>query len=385
MSDEELCWIDEASERPAIEAVRASLGSQLEGLPADLCDDLQIARFLRGRENDPEQAAEVMAQGVAYRRELIATEPFKALRSKIADAESVDMRLLPHADRMLTLIPLRILEGCSINGLPMMINVARLMDLDACEPLINEETFLEDFKVFLKGLLEQRAVVLHNISHKQHRMAKFVDVRDANQIGIAKILRLCSSHSMKVLGTMKELFTVVQDYYPELIHKVVAFNIPDKLATVINLFSSLLNDRMRSKIRILPIGAPFDEMSGIMQAGALWSWVDFAARGAQLDFSSLIVPEGSQEYTVRWLEKGQTCNWVVTCLEGPDVGFLYAFLSSREVGGAEGRKHSCEEVKVYNGSPHEGSWTATEAGVLWLCINNVFSWFTPKTISLSFD
>merc|ERR1719330_1899982 len=117
-----------------------------------------------------------------------------------------------------------------------------------------------------------------------------------------------------------------------------------------------------------------------MDARALWSWVHTATQNARVDFSNVIVPEGTEEYTVQWLEKGETCSWEVTCLEDTDsILVQHAFLPARVAEEDVLKEQACEkeEVTVLLGEPQKGSWTASEPGALWLSLNNVTSWWSP--------
>merc|ERR1711971_104010 len=102
---EDLAWIHEESERAPIDAVRGTLrealGSQLDDLPADLVDDLQICRFLRGHNNNPHQAAVFMTRAIEYRRNLIGRDCFSKLRAAIGSNTHIDLQLVPHAEKLL--------------------------------------------------------------------------------------------------------------------------------------------------------------------------------------------------------------------------------------------------------------------------------------------
>ena len=45
------------------------------------------------------------------------------------------------------------------------------------------------FDLFFRGTLEQRALVLHNLSVAQRRMVKFYEVRDFNAVWISELMR----------------------------------------------------------------------------------------------------------------------------------------------------------------------------------------------------
>lgn len=381
-----LHWIDEDTERGRIEAVRAQLGSKLTGLPDDLCDDLQICRFLRGHSNDPKIAAEFMDKALAFRSALIEKDDIKQIRSKLAGALKFDLSLLPHAEQILEMVPLRDVEGSSTEGLPITLTASRLVDIERFNKLGEEGD--RHLSEFFQGMTEMRALVLHNLSHAQHRMVKILDIRDMTQASITKLL----TEGRGLIVKLKEQISKVQNYYPEIVHQSCMFNTPSTFAKLFAVVSTVLNERMKAKVRLHPLGTRFQEFASVLQARAVYSWLHQATAG--VDFSSgATVANSSVEYQVRWLEKGDSCRLSVS-VEDLDIKVHCIFLpqDAASRNGYQGANEaifrdaatiSSEEVTVLPKEPYETNFVADCSGVLILCFDNYSSWWNAKTVTLS--
>ena len=152
-------------------------------------------------------------------------------------------------------------------------------------------------------------------------------------VGLRPSVLRRTDHTLAALCVLQ-----VQDHYPELIHRALIFNAPpappavkrrepglpearaarrcgrvpparsammvpgqDPVATqrqafsqLFALFSSVLNARMRSKVRVLPLGGPLDEVARLLQPRAAWSW--FSQATAALDHRNLPVLNGTVEH-----------------------------------------------------------------------------------------
>ena len=93
------------------------------------------------------------------------------MRAAIGNSTVIDMSLLPHNERVLLCLPTRSLrEGVTREGaLPVVYAPLRRVDVDIFATLPDE--MLESF---LSAMLEQRALVLHNLSVAQQRIVKVV-------------------------------------------------------------------------------------------------------------------------------------------------------------------------------------------------------------------
>ena len=110
---------------------------------------------------------EYLRKALAYRLELIARPAIRELRERSQKATKLNFQTLPEG------IPLRSVEGLSTEGLPIVASVVRLVDFRALSEQKDEA--LEDF---LLAQLEQRGLVLHNLSHAQRRMVKYFEAQE---------------------------------------------------------------------------------------------------------------------------------------------------------------------------------------------------------------
>jgi hypothetical protein len=70
-----------------------------------------------------------MRLALSYRTELASSEPFRAMRAATLQANAIDLSVLPHADEVLRHLPLRAVEGATVDGLPVCLSVTRLFHL----------------------------------------------------------------------------------------------------------------------------------------------------------------------------------------------------------------------------------------------------------------
>ena len=113
----------------------------------------------------------VCPRGAQYRMQKMKEPAIAQMRAAIGDSTLIDMALLPHSERVLRCLPTRSLrEGVTREGaLPVVYAPLRRVDVDAFATLPDD--MLENF---LSAMLEQRALVLHNLSVAQQRVIKVV-------------------------------------------------------------------------------------------------------------------------------------------------------------------------------------------------------------------
>eukprot|EP00927_Polykrikos_kofoidii_P031258 TRINITY_DN26907_c0_g1_i1.p1 TRINITY_DN26907_c0_g1~~TRINITY_DN26907_c0_g1_i1.p1 ORF type:complete len:435 (-),score=67.51 TRINITY_DN26907_c0_g1_i1:32-1300(-) len=372
--EDQLRWPGDAEEQALIAKVREIVCDvDLSGLPEDVCDDLQIARFLRGNANDPQASAAFFSESVAYRRELQQDESIQAMRRGSANLDIPDLKLLPYADEMLRINPM-MMVGFTTSKLPVMVTCPRFLDFETFGDCVGKD--FPKYEAFLKGMLEQRALILHNLSHKQGRMAKFVDIRDFNQVPVTKLV----SHATNAMGKIKQFFSVVQNFYPEMNHKVFCYSAPSGVRLIFDLVSSFLNARMLSKIRIFSVGIQFDQMSQLLEARAIHVWFSEVAR--RLRFREIYIANGTQEYCGVWCEAGETCRWSCVLPDGTDIKLIRVFVPDKPTSNDDAN-FDMEEVTVAGSG--EGSYTPASAGVLAICLCNIASWWNAKTVTLKIN
>lgn len=367
----ELSWISDPEEVARIAAVREALGVQLQDLPADLCDDVTIARFLRGNNDDPAEAGEKLAEAVRYRKEVIMEPDIARMREAVQNQahDTFDLKLWETVADVHAVLPIFRIEGLTVGSeLPIMGVVPGNMDFDKVFEVFESGRF----KAFAKLHFEHRWLHIHKLSHKQRRMVKFTDVRDLNTSAYTLIAKV-----PRFVEALKQDVSSIMEHYPEMVHNMVIMGAPPTFSMIFGLISSLLNERMRAKFRIFARGAPFEEVARLMDARALWS---LTSQVYPEEISSMVVEAGRTVCAVRWLEQGETATWKFS-LEYRDIVFKHCFLPQAAKGVTP--EPVCNEQTVPSDSVQEGSYTAESPGVLWLCADNTSSMWTSKTVTLT--
>eukprot|EP00929_Paragymnodinium_shiwhaense_P069902 TRINITY_DN3532_c0_g1_i1.p1 TRINITY_DN3532_c0_g1~~TRINITY_DN3532_c0_g1_i1.p1 ORF type:complete len:502 (-),score=85.92 TRINITY_DN3532_c0_g1_i1:61-1566(-) len=365
--------LQDSSEAESLAALRLQLGAQLyaaNGCPADLRHDIGLLRFLRGNNGDVAITASLLAKAIEYRKDLASKSPYNKLLPQWARDTEVDMHKLPHADEVLQALPLRAIDGLSAGGLPILAICPKLVNFEA----LADPDFDAKLDTFFKAHLEQRAIVLHNLSLKQRRMVKFVDVRDLHGVSIPQML----ARGKSFISKLKGLIGVVKDYYPELIHQVVICNAPSAISLLINLISPILNERMRGKMKVFPVNDTLRAIADRLSAQAVWSWIQLAHPNTPL--SSLPLPRGGEEYAALWLHKRMKKTWRFS-VEGKDARLRYAFVPLPD------GKACCpglSETQAFADKPVGGTFVSPSEGVLVFALSNATGW-TERTVSLELD
>ena len=102
-----------------------------------------------------------MRLALSYRTELATAEPFRTMRAATLQASAIDLSVLPHADEVLRHLPLRAVEGATMDGLPVCLSVTRLFHFRA---LTDGTVDDERLDLFFRAMIEQRALVCHQLS-----------------------------------------------------------------------------------------------------------------------------------------------------------------------------------------------------------------------------
>ena len=190
--DSDLEWIKEGAERGEVDAVQAALAAEFEGWPAafptDLTHDINVARFLRGHGGQASRAIPVMIGAVRYRSELFNEPAVRQMRETIGQGTFADPLHVPHFDELQDILPNRCVPGAAAGALPLSVSPIRQADLMMLADGANAERDAK-FDLFFRCTLEQRALVLHNLSVAQRRMVKFYEVRDFNAVWISELMR----------------------------------------------------------------------------------------------------------------------------------------------------------------------------------------------------
>ena len=235
-----LDWLDDG-ERELIGWMRSSLANELASAPVELRHDHQFARFLRGHGHNVERATEKMRGALRFRTALAAKEPYRSCHAAAPGRTAIDLTVLPHAEWVLRYLPVRTVEGTTADELPLSLSVTRLFDFEQ-RLSAGKDAQVDEF---LTAMIEQRALVVHNLSVKQQRLVKCVDLRDLTGTSVKEII----TRGRHTLAKMQRFISTVQDHYPELIHRAFVFNAPSAFSQLFALISPILNERMRSKAR----------------------------------------------------------------------------------------------------------------------------------------
>jgi hypothetical protein len=172
--------------------VQAALSAEFEGWPAayptDLTHDINVARFLRGHGGQASRAIPVMIGAVRYRSELFNEPAVRQMRETIGQGTFADPLHVPHFDELQDILPNRCVPGAAAGALPLSVSPIRQADLMMLADGANAERDAK-FDLFFRCTLEQRALVLHNLSVAQRRMVKFYEIRDFNAVWVSELMR----------------------------------------------------------------------------------------------------------------------------------------------------------------------------------------------------
>lgn len=394
--DDDLLWI-QPSEKAQITQVHAALTAELRGwpdqYPPDLTHDISVARFLRGHGGLAQNAIPFMVEAIRYRSALLEDPAVRDMRAAIGDSTFSGIEQLPHYEELQDFLPNRCIRGVATDGLPISVSPIRQADLRAMAG--GDDASLDaKFETFFRCTLEQRALVLHNLSVQQSRMVKFFEVRDFNAVWISEILR----HGQQLLSKVRALMGALQSHYPEMLHRVIIAHAPSSFSNLFALISPVLNERMLAKVAVFPPSTPFAQLYEHLDARAIHSWHALLQR--TVDWSKLLAIEvrplpahrtrpppqpfprpshsqaGAMEATTRWLEAGEELGWSVEVRQGA-LTVKSRFVAAAYVPGRGGEGTYAETSEdVAARGPCEGRTRATEAGVLWLCLDNSASWVT---------
>ena len=144
--------------------------------------------------------------------------------------------------------------------------------------------------------------------------------------------------------------------------------------------SSLLNDRMRAKIKVLPAAAPLSELAPLLEPRALVSWAKLL-EPRPVDWTADVpIIHGACEFTARWLEPHEAVTWCVSLVSGSSVQ-----LTVSSVTGGRGSEIKVEQLhSAVLTQTATGKYVAgAEGGALWLVADNTESWMYDMAIRLS--
>lgn len=367
--DSELSWPTDAELEQAA-MLRAQV--DLSGCPEDVSHDLNLVRFLRGNGYDLDLSRTKMQDMVNFRRSNEIAD-LAAIRAALGEPATMreDMRDIPHATELLAWAPFQLQTMGSKDGLPMMFVQPRYVDAERLGALSAEV-----FGAFMIGMFEHRSMLLHKMSIEQHRMVKVLDVRDLTDVGVTDIF----TKVVPILKQVKNVLSVVQDFYPEVIHRAVIINAPSTFANVFSIVSVLLNERMKSKISILGPTTPFPEVAAPFSSAGMREWLDyqpsFMSERPKSEFEEIAVGASAMTWHHIWLPAaGASCTWLAKVAAKNIRVAGYSLEEGKEL-------QLISEVKVEAGEDHTGRFEAPAPCCFVIVLDNASSWFTGKDVSL---
>eukprot|EP00656_Telonema_subtile_P000899 TRINITY_DN10431_c0_g1_i1.p1 TRINITY_DN10431_c0_g1~~TRINITY_DN10431_c0_g1_i1.p1 ORF type:complete len:364 (-),score=96.30 TRINITY_DN10431_c0_g1_i1:153-1244(-) len=276
------------SELQDIAELRSML-PQLQDEPPHICSDVNMLRNLRGF-GSVDAAASKLQSMLSWRREsaellegVIANTP--------ADMYQGDTSALPYAEQLNSIIPLKMLAGSSRDGLPMNCLYVSQLDLNLFSAISEEQ-----FEAFIITFMEQRGIVLHNLSERQGQGVQYAEMRDVDLLAITDLLS-----SPRILKRLKSVFAKIQTYYPETTKSIHIVHPPSTYSALFKVISTFMNQRQVDKITVAEAGNCIPMLATVMTHESLFSWVRI--RGNQA--GALNLAKGQTRYLAERVEEGQ--------------------------------------------------------------------------------
>merc|ERR1719396_332708 len=130
---------------------------------------------------------------------------------------------------------------------------------------------------FVISASEQWCIVLHNLSMKQHRMVKVVEVRDCTAMPMSSFLRLISKfrHVLPVASM-----------YPELVHRVVLLNATSAVFSCVAMFKKLeqrlvKREKREDKARLV-LQCDWEKVAQLLSARGVCEWANIVGEGPEI-------------------------------------------------------------------------------------------------------
>lgn len=352
--EKDLRWVDETEE---LVALKAELGSDLEGLPADIVSDVALARFLRGKKGS--LTPDFVRSALKYRRELIERDDVAQYRATISADELPNRANNPYivaGAEGRTALEWR---GWAKDGMPVRsVSVRALLNAAGNNPdgeLAMKASDLEE---------EATSLFLHKCSEKQQKMVKSWMVID-----------FCGANAGELLMNIVPLVTKGAskhgEHYVETTYRILLLNCPATISAVVSAVSVALSTRQRSKIIICPAPTPLHDLARFAPDTVL-QMISALEASNPVDSMSSTLPAGQHEFVARRVPKGHLLKWSVEV--DTDLLISHAFLTM------DGTPKAEEQRIEEHGT---GKFTAPGDGVWCLCLNNYESWQATKQVDLN--
>lgn len=333
-------------------------------------DEVVLYRFLRGYKFNVEAAAQALERRLTFVKE-------KEIHSFKHQAYQSTQMKFPHAERVVALIPHNIDHDKDKLGNPISIERTALCDPETLVANLS----LPDFE-------------LYHLWHVEHKYAKLNELCRLNDriYGTTKIMDLDGLSSKHMhrggINYLRHILKISQDFYPEMLHRLIIINAPRIFPLIYGLIKPLLNERTLSKLIIL--GSNYkEEISKYIDDQVLPEFLGgqcncpggCVATKTSASFETENISRGSK--FTRSLDiphAGAVAAWTFSVAD-KDIGFSAVFTPTSSTSSIEVAAYT----RFNSGLKHSGDYIAPEAGTLVLTFDNSFSFWNSKTIYYQAD
>mmetsp|Transcript_40937 Transcript_40937/g.65389 ORF Transcript_40937/g.65389 Transcript_40937/m.65389 type:complete len:260 (+) Transcript_40937:2-781(+) len=213
--------------------------------------------------------------------------------------------------------------------------------------------------------MELRSRVLDELSSEKQRLIKVVQIRDLR--GLTPSFYMSIVRNARLLGRIKTVISTSMKGHPESIDTSWLLNVPGFFPAIWGLFSPLMNDNMRSKIRI--VAFPHDPQILVDVGGldVLLAMTQLSAEGLPCPGSrnALVQAGNFLDLAIR-LSCGDRLNWDWT---GLDLEF-----SCTEFKGTDGVDNCINVVQARRMNEHRGVYIASSSSICVFRWSNIHAW-----------
>ena len=251
----------------------------------------------------------------------------------------------------------------------------------------------EKYLEMLMNYNEMMRLSMEMMSLEQKRLVRFHTVIDLGGLGVKHM-------APKAVTVFKSMADVLADNYPEVVHKMLVINAPWIFASLYSLLKPWIPAETQNKITI--VGADYRATLDALMPRAEWpvlyggnvptakhlvlprSFDPTACVGASVDDvrTAIAIGAGSAEKHAVYLRAGASCAYTVV-VDERDIDFSVEFVPGAEEGAAsKGAAVVLQAPSRITGtaSMGVGEHAATEAGTLYLCFDNAYSWMRSKSV-----
>eukprot|EP00746_Dinoflagellata_sp_MGD_P056455 gnl/MRDRNA2_/MRDRNA2_24432_c0_seq2.p1 gnl/MRDRNA2_/MRDRNA2_24432_c0~~gnl/MRDRNA2_/MRDRNA2_24432_c0_seq2.p1 ORF type:complete len:339 (+),score=52.39 gnl/MRDRNA2_/MRDRNA2_24432_c0_seq2:339-1355(+) len=326
-------------------------------------NDLNLIRFLRGAEGRFEEAASKLRYAIDFRAK--NAKRLAEVQALFPDPFVFSLSHVWKANQILSHLPILKLQGKNKDGLHVFVNTVRLLDPSSWTPEI-----FDVYDDFILGLLELRSAALHEQSMAEHRMAKFVEIRDFLDVSIPILL----VRSMQILKKIGQVMGKAQDAYPEQVHYACIINTTSNFSQLWDFVKPVLNERMRSKVRVFQVGVPMSDISREFNFDALHSLLNIVPEKTLVERCVLA---GSVAYWCHQVGVGTEVSWKIRLVHGSAVLCRILCITGALVTNCD--TLLCKELSSKNAEV-SGKITSCELTLIVMMVDNSASYFRSQTV-----